>query len=114
MANENCPNCAGHTQLDYLRDQFGSKLAKLLQDSMDEVYALTLEDTPEVTDRKRYFDIELADHLLWLAASIYTEEGLPGSEAIYELAKALEEVGSDPDEEPTDVNSSERPLSDAN
>ena len=92
MPNEDCPNCTGHTKLNCIRDQFGSKLAKLLQDTLEEVQAQISEDSPEVNERKESFPLELADHLLWLSASVYVGEGSPSSEAIYELAKALDEV----------------------
>ena len=71
---------------------------------MEEARTRVTEDTPEVKGRKVSFALELAEHLLWLAASIYTGEGAPGSEAIYELAKAIEEVGYDPDEETTEID----------
>ena len=107
MSNEECPNCAGHTKLDCIRDTFASKLAKLLHDTLDEVPDQTPDDPPEVNGRKSNFPVELADHLLWLAASVYVGEGAQGSEAIYELAKAIEELGSEPDDdedEPTEVD----------
>jgi hypothetical protein len=94
MSNDNCPKCIGSTQLECLREYFGEWVAKLLQETLDKAQGVP----PEVQDRKESFALELADYLLWLAASIYTEEGLPGSEAIYELAKAIEGVGSDPDD----------------
>ena len=106
MSNEDCPNCSGHTQLDCLRDYFGGTLAELLRDTLEKVRAVTQEDTPEVKDRKEAFSIELAEHLLWLAAAVYSGEGYRGSEAIYELARALEEVESEPDEdeEPVEID----------
>lgn len=94
MASDNCPKCIGNTQLESLREYFVDGLSNLLQDTLDKAQDVT----PEVQDRKESFAIELADYLLWLAASVYTEEGLPNSEAIYELARALEGVGSDPDD----------------
>lgn len=99
MSNEECPNCSGHNFLNCIRAQFVDKLAKLVNDTIEEINANKLEETPEVTGRKESYPLELADHLLWLAASIYTGEGAQGSEAIYELAKALEELGSEPDED---------------
>lgn len=109
MPTKNCPQCAGHDFLNCLRDRFGAKLAKLLQDTLEQVKTHTLEtqtieDTPEIKDRKECFPIELADHLLWLAATVYTGEGIRGSEAIYELSKAIEEVEFDEDEDPTEVD----------
>lgn len=102
MPNEECPSCSGHPKMDCIRDHFSAKLAKLLHDTLEEVQARVLEDSPEVNDRKESFPLELADHLLWLAASIYVGEGVPSSEAIYELAKALEELDSESDGEATD------------
>lgn len=94
MSNENCPKCIGNTELDCLREHFADGILKLLQDTLDRAQ----EVAPEARDRKEAFAIELTDSLLWLAASVYTEEGLPGSEAIYELAKALEGVEPEPDD----------------
>jgi hypothetical protein len=100
MSNEECPNCSGHNFLNCIRSQFVEKLAKLVDDTIEEVKAHNLEnETPEVASRKESYPLELSDHLLWLAASIYTGEGAQGSEAIYELAQALEELGSEPDED---------------
>jgi hypothetical protein len=94
MASDNCPKCSGNTQLECLREYFVSGVSKLLQDTLDKAQNVT----PEDQNRKESFAIELADYLLWLAASVYTEEGFYGSEAIYELARALEGVGSEPDD----------------
>jgi hypothetical protein len=104
MPYEECPHCTGHQKLDCIRDTFASKLAKLLHDTLDEVPAEVPEEQPEISERKAHFPTELADHLLWLAASVYVGEGVLGSEAIYELAKAIEEVGSEPDEDPTEAD----------
>jgi hypothetical protein len=95
MPNDECPNCSGHPKLDCIRDHFSSKVAKLLQDALEEVRVGILEETEEIKDRKEAFPLELADHILWVAASIYVGERAPNSEAIYELAKALEEMDSE-------------------
>jgi hypothetical protein len=96
MPTKNCPSCSNHDFLNGVTDNFGSKLAKLLQDSLEEIKLHRFEGAPpEVIGRKDSFPIELADHLLWLAASIYVEEDSPASEAIYELARAFEEVCSE-------------------
>ena len=112
MPTEDCSNCTSSTKLDCIRDQFASRVAKLLQDTL--VEDQVPESITEVDERKLNFPLELADHLLWLAASIYAGEGVKSSEAIYALAKALEELDCDdepsPDEGekprvvPSDVN----------
>jgi hypothetical protein len=83
--------------LDCIRDRFNDKLAKLFQDALAEVTQVQ-DGSPEVNERRESFPIELADHLLWLTASIYTGEGGLGSEAIYELAKSFEELSSESEE----------------
>lgn len=106
--DQECESCPGHEFLNCASEQFESDVAGSIREYLDHARDhMPADENPEVKERYVAFPTELAARLLWLAAGAFVQNGVPGSEAIYELAQALEQLDStDGDEDISSVSAS--------
>jgi hypothetical protein len=77
------------------RDKLGNML-KTFDDNMEK--AIPKMDDESIT-KKVEANINVADLLIWFAASIYTNSGAPWSMPIHEMVHAMEELSEDQEDE---------------
>ena len=99
MENDNCPNCEHNPVLEAIQARFREGVFELLSRSVAEAHEALSPEALEQCKRRDGFALAMADDLLYLVAKIYDFEGVPNSEAIYQLAQELERVECEDREE---------------
>jgi hypothetical protein len=99
MENDSCPGCEHNPVLDAIQTRFREGVFELFSRSVAEAHKAFSPEELEQCERRDGFALAMADDLLYLAAKVYDYEGVPNSEAIYQLAQELERVENEDREE---------------